>query len=204
MKRFDLFRFIARLRNPALKALFDIPTHLTDREKLVLFKLSRTISNDLDSPVSVVEVGSYLGASSAFLAAGLTRETSRIFCIDTWNNDAMSDGRQDTMAAFLANTKRFSSRITPVRGWSTDTLVFETISSQVRQVDLLFIDGDHSYEGALADWKTYAPLLSRNAWVVMHDIGWAEGVQRVVAEEIQPRAARQQQLPNLWWGQLGA
>lgn len=203
MKRFDPFRFVAEVRNPALKGLFDIQTHLTDREKLVLFKLSKSISRELDRPVSIVEVGGYLGTSSAFLAAGLTRSTSKIFCIDTWNNDAMSEGPRDTMASFLNNTQRFSSLIEPVRGWSTDPLVFESISRLAKQIDLLFIDGDHSYERALADWKTYAPLLSGNAWVVMHDIGWAEGVQRVVTEEISPLVMHQERLPNLWWGQLG-
>lgn len=71
------------------------------------------------------------------------------------------------------------------------------------KIDLLFIDGDHSIEGVLADWKAYSPLLSEHAIVVMHDIGWAEGVQCVLTAEIKPRVIREQSLPNLWWGWVG-
>ena len=115
----------------------------------------------------------------------------------------MTEGNRDTMAEFLHNTREFSKYIEPIRGWSTDPKVVGLVAHLAGKIDLLFIDGDHGFEGALADWKTYNPLLSKNAIVAMHDIGWAEGVQRVVAEEIRPRAARESRLTNLWWGWMG-
>lgn len=39
-----------------------------------------------------------------------------------------------------------------------------------RQVDLLFIDGDHTYEGVKADWEMYAPLVKDGGLVILHDI----------------------------------
>ena len=39
-----------------------------------------------------------------------------------------------------------------------------------RQVDLLFIDGDHTYEGVKQDWEMYSPLVSPGGIVVFHDI----------------------------------
>jgi predicted O-methyltransferase YrrM len=154
---------------------------------------------------SVVEIGSYFGASAAALSAGLSSGGAggRIICIDTWNNDAMSEGNQDTLTRFLSNTKEYSSYINPIRGWSTDESVVNQVKQQAGRIDLLFIDGDHSYDGALADWKTYKPFLSEQAIIVMHDISWAEGVQRVVAEEIRPYVTREEHLPNLWWGWMG-
>ena len=113
----------------------------------------------------------------------------------------MSEGRQDTLARFHRNTKAFERWLVPVRGRSTD--VVADIERQANKVSLLFVDGDHSYEGCLADWHSYKPLLSDNALVIFHDVGWAEGVQRVVAEEVKPQVVREGGLPNMWWGWIG-
>lgn len=39
-----------------------------------------------------------------------------------------------------------------------------------RPIDLLFIDGDHSYEGCLADFAMYRDLVSPDGLIVFHDI----------------------------------
>jgi predicted O-methyltransferase YrrM len=202
MKSPSVHRLLATIRRPSLRRLFAVPTHLTDRERFLLFTLARECSGRARRSVNMVEIGSYLGASASFLAAGMRNRNDRVFCIDTWANDAMSEGSRDTFSKFLANTSRHSERIVPIRGWSYDAEVIEEVRRQALPVDLLFIDGDHSYEGALADWRNYAPMLAPGAFVVMHDIGWAEGVQRVVGDEIRPRVQRESRLPNLWWGQL--
>ena len=41
---------------------------------------------------------------------------------------------------------------------------------QGRQIDFLFIDGDHSYEGVAADFEMYAPLVAANGLIGFHDI----------------------------------
>lgn len=200
MKSPSPYRWAACLRQPRLWPLFDIPTHLTDREKLALYRLARSVAAVPGTRCNAVEIGSYLGASSAFLAAGLG-SAGRVHCIDTWRNDAMTDGERDTMAGFLANTAPYRDRIAPLRGWSHDPAIVRR-AAEAGAIDLLFIDGDHSFDAVLADWTLYAPLLSPGAAVAMHDIGWAEGVQRVVDERIRPRMRTERRLPNLWWGRL--
>jgi predicted O-methyltransferase YrrM len=39
-----------------------------------------------------------------------------------------------------------------------------------RQVDFLFIDGDHTYEGVKRDWEMYSPLVRRGGLVAFHDV----------------------------------
>ena len=64
-----------------------------------------------------------------------------------------------------------------------------------KPIDLLFIDGDHSYEGAMADYDAYRPLVRDGGWIAFHDIvpqarnvdgsainGFAVDVDRVWAE----------------------
>jgi predicted O-methyltransferase YrrM len=39
-----------------------------------------------------------------------------------------------------------------------------------RQIDLLFIDGDHSYEGVRSDFEDYSPLVRAGGLIAFHDI----------------------------------
>lgn len=38
-----------------------------------------------------------------------------------------------------------------------------------KQIDVLFIDADHSYEGCLDDWNNFSPFVKKGGWVVFHD-----------------------------------
>ena len=36
-------------------------------------------------------------------------------------------------------------------------------------VELIFIDGDHSYEGLVQDWRAWSPLVGEGGAVCLHD-----------------------------------
>ena len=40
------------------------------------------------------------------------------------------------------------------------------------KIDLIFIDGDHTYEGVKRDWELFLPHLSEFGVVVFHDTLW--------------------------------
>ena len=193
-RRWTAARYDYFLWRNGLREADKIVTHLTDEEKRELFNLVRK-----NRPLIVAEIGSYLGASATFLAAAISKfvPESRLYCIDTWQNDAMDEEHRDTYDNFVQNTSEFARTIRPIRGRSIDAATrFND------RIDLLFIDGDHSYNAVKEDWTHWSPLLSSGACVVMHDVGWAAGVQRVVTEEIQPLAAIERWMPNLYWAIL--
>jgi len=39
-----------------------------------------------------------------------------------------------------------------------------------RKIDLLFVDGDHSYKGVKKDWELYSPLVRDGGLIAFHDI----------------------------------
>lgn len=182
------------LRHPQLHRAFRITTHLSLEERVTLYHLAT-------SAQTIAEIGSYLGASACcFGAAHRRRSSGTIICIDTWANDAMTEGKRDTWLEFTSNTEPYSQFIVPVRGLSTD--VISRIREQWPRLDLLFIDGDHSYEAVKADWDAYKALLQPNGVVAFHDYGWADGVRRVVHEDVLPITKNHRQLRNMWWATI--
>lgn len=168
-------------------------THMTFDEKKALFNLSKETENVF------VEIGSYLGASSCFIAEGLLKTgKAKLYCIDTWRNDAMSEGKRDTYDEFLKNTEKYKDIIIPVRETSENAV--SVLQKQIKSIDMLFIDADHNYEGCKRDWDLYSPFLRIGSLVIFHDYGWAEGVKRVVNEDVRPLISKEDSLPNMWWG----
>lgn len=78
----------------------DIKTHLTLEEKYLLH--TSILHNSI-----CVEIGSYLGASSCYIAA--SKNCQKLYCIDTWANEGMSEGLRDTFDEFIDNTKKISA-----------------------------------------------------------------------------------------------
>lgn len=177
---------------PALKQTFQVTSHLSPEERCRLYLLAK-------SREYVLEIGSYIGASACCFGAALHEAGSgKVICIDTWNNDAMTEGHRDTWQEFQNNTASFKEHIVPVRGFSI--AVVDKVAVFTKSLDLLFIDGDHSYEGVKADWNAYKHFLQSGSIVVFHDSGWAEGVKQVIEEDVVPIVSGSDFLPNMWWG----
>ncbi|MEX0675481.1 MAG: class I SAM-dependent methyltransferase [Pirellulales bacterium] len=148
---------------PLLEPLFMIETHMSFEERIKLFSLAASL------PINFVacEVGSYLGASTCFLAAAASLKHGHVHAVDTWKNDAMPhEPVEDTWDRFAQNTDRFRLWITPHRG------VAREVKDRVPCVDMLFIDGDHSYDGTLSDLTDFVPKLNTGGIVAMHDFDY--------------------------------
>ena len=81
-----------------------------------------------------------------------------------------------------------------MRMWST-----EAVDKIKDEIDMIFIDGDHSYSGVKTDVDLYFPKLKKGGIICMHDYGWAEGVKKVVHEDLIPNVSEYGNLPNMFW-----
>jgi predicted O-methyltransferase YrrM len=168
----------ASLRRIGADHALDIPSWTQEDELHALHDLAASCGPG----ASVLEIGSYLGASTCVLAAGLGRNGGHLFCVDTWQNETMPEGERDTFATFERNCSPFRDMITPLR-MRSDQLSADDLEIPL---DLVFIDGDHQYAAIAGDWRLVQPWVARNGIVAFHDVGAADhpGVGRVVGEAI--------------------
>lgn len=189
--RYDFFKQNVFFSVNNLKKERQIFTHLTDQEKILLYSF---VGKHKALDIVAVEIGSYFGASSCIIAAAL-KNKGTLYCIDTWENQTMPEGLLDTYEEFVKNTKKYEAVIVPLRGWSFDMAAkFKSIN---KKIDFLFIDGDHSYDGCKSDWDLYHKFLGSGSIIAFHDTGWAEGVQRVIRENVLCVASKVAELPNM-------
>ena len=154
---------LPRWMTPYAQQLFAIPTHMSVNERLAL------VQAGLEQPqgFSALEIGSYLGASTAFLGFAALQRAGYVHAVDPWTNDAMgAEGGRDTWAEFHRNTESFRHYIVTHRGVSAD------VHSREGAIpcELLFIDGDHSYEAVVTDLRCWLPSLKPGGVLAMHDI----------------------------------
>lgn len=153
-----------------------IHTYTPRNELRALFRLARAC------PMNsvVIEVGAYLGASTVYIAAGLSRRGGQIFCVDTWENETMPDGQRDTFKEFERNTEVVRHMIVPLRKRSTDV----TKSDIPARAQLIFIDADHAYDSVRRDFEHYSVFLAEQGVMVFHDCNSHVGVTRVIGEAL--------------------
>jgi predicted O-methyltransferase YrrM len=120
---------------------------------------------------NIVEIGTFEGGSAMFTAAGLNRRGAGLLsCVDPhlggppWLGMAPS---QRTLQKFRdhANTCGVSNRI---QEWIGDSMAVAAIWPAV-PIDAVFIDGDHSYLGALKDFECWAPKVRPGGWIMFDD-----------------------------------
>jgi hypothetical protein len=119
----------------------------------------------------VVEIGVYEGASALTLLGALDR-AAELHLIDPFgaHPDALPGGwgaSEWATRRVLARAQRVG-RETPRVCWHVARSA-EVAAGWSKQVDLVFIDGDHSAAACELDWLSWHPFVSLGGHVVFHD-----------------------------------
>jgi predicted O-methyltransferase YrrM len=122
-------------------------------------------------PEVCVEIGSALGKSASYIGLGLKENGhGMLYAIDphkptNWNDvDAV-----DSLKEFERNISAAGVReyVSVIRSYSD-----AAARDWKLPIDLIFIDGDHSYEGVKRDWELFLPHIRPSGIVIFHDTMW--------------------------------
>jgi predicted O-methyltransferase YrrM len=128
----------------------------------------------------IVEIGSWHGRSTLWLAAGSAAGLgARVAAIDPHSGTALRESGVSTEGVLRDNLARagLGERVEVVVGASQDV-----VAGWSRPVSLLWIDGDHEYEAVRRDLELWEPHLLPDATVALHDTFVCAGPERVVRE----------------------
>ena len=122
-------------------------------------------------PEVCVEIGSALGKSASYIGMAL-KENGRgmLYAIDpheptNWNDvDAIDSLKEFNRNIAAAGVREYVSLIrsysdAAARNWKLP-------------IDIIFIDGDHSYDGVKRDWELFLPHVKPSGVVIFHDTMW--------------------------------
>ncbi len=124
-------------------------------------------------PVLVVEIGCFIGFSTLHFAQAIREQGfGKMISIDPfdWDVDA-GKGMENREVVALRYWQKADilDTLHYVKGYSTD--VYDSIKQKINnQIDLLYIDGDHSIKGVFSDFNTYYNDVRVGGYIILHDI----------------------------------
>lgn len=147
------------------------------------------LAGRVPAELAIVEVGAFRGASTTALALGAKAgHGARVWSIDPWDLPGNAPGRRGqyvdpaTRAAYEAQLRRHR-----VRSWVTTIQAFSNDAAadwSGPAIGLLFIDGDHTYDGVRTDIDAWTRHLAPGAVLAFDDYDTPKnpGVRQAVDE----------------------
>jgi predicted O-methyltransferase YrrM len=120
-------------------------------------------------PRTVVEIGTAQGGVF-WLLCRLAAPDAQLISIDLPPEQRFSGGQKKSIA--LQRMRQSRQTVHALHGDSHSPETLRRLRSTVndREIDLLFIDGDHTYDGVRSDYAMYSPLVRRGGLIALHDI----------------------------------
>jgi predicted O-methyltransferase YrrM len=119
-------------------------------------------------PKKVLEIGTFQGGTLCILTR-LSAPSATIISIDL--PGGQFGGGQSKVRSMLYHTFRKSFQsMHLIRGDSHSEEVAARVKQITQSLDVLFIDGDHNYDGVKLDFLLYSPLVRPGGIIAFHDI----------------------------------
>ncbi len=146
---------------------------------------------------TIVEIGSYGGLSTSYLAKGCREKGGRVFGIDPFDSDLKRQARLTDHAVSLENKPSREQVLARLKasGLERSVELIQAFSQDAardwsRSIHFLWIDGNH--DQAYEDYVDWSPFLAPGARVALHDAHPVYGLADVA------EAARRIFTPDRW------
>jgi predicted O-methyltransferase YrrM len=125
----------------------------------ILYDLCSSFSKD---NINYLEIGTYCGASASLMASH--EKVRNVFSIDI--------GNPINKEIPISNVKKFKNEncnYLYIEGDSREKSIVTYVKNNLPKIDILFIDGDHSYNAVIEDFNNYKDVVSKNGFIVFDD-----------------------------------
>lgn len=121
------------------------------------------------TPKKILEIGTDRGGTF-WLWCQLATNDATIVSIDKPDGQFGNPHKPDSM--YLKGYKKADQNLHFIKRDSHSKKTEDILTKKLNggQLDILFIDGDHTYEGVKDDYQRYQKYLSANGLIVFHDI----------------------------------
>ncbi len=123
-----------------------------------------------EKPKVIVELGTHMGLSALAMGLGLRDlgQGGRLFAIDCWEGDNQAGYYGDSVyQTFLNRVKLLGldSNVTALKMYFD-----EAVDKVETPIDILHIDGLHTWEAVNHDFETFGPLVKPGGIIMFHDV----------------------------------
>lgn len=129
------------------------------------------------NPKVIVEIGTANGGT-LFMSTRLAQDDALIVSIDLPGGD-FGGGYPEWKVPIYKSFRRSDQKVELIRGNSHSEETFSTLKEVLNgcEIDYLFIDGDHTYQGAKLDFEKYSTFVRKGGKIGFHDIVVHKGSQ---------------------------
>jgi len=133
----------------------------------IIFDIAETFG---DAKINYVEIGAYAGGSSCLM---IQRLNTTVISLDL--GEPMPKAIVFENVINYKNNNNYykyiqgNSQIIETKNQVIEALSNSRVLGYSNKIDLLFIDGDHSYDGVIADFNMYSDLVSVGGYIVFDD-----------------------------------
>jgi len=125
----------------------------------ILYDVAQTYPQDQN--ITYVEIGCYAGGSACLM---LQRPNTRVISIDLG-----SPIPEAVVHANVQKLNKFNNLYNYLKGSSQTYEMVDRLKELTNEIDILFIDGDHSYQAVINDFMLYEGLVKPEGFIIFDD-----------------------------------
>jgi predicted O-methyltransferase YrrM len=143
-------------------------------EGMAVQYFNQTLREFVGQPVTMLQIGAYTGDASEWLLNHvLTNPESRLVDVDTWKgSDEIAHKNFDWSDVESFYTKRFESQLAEGKLIKIKSTSAEYFANHDTMYDFIYVDGDHTGIGVLADGMDAYDCLKVGGILAFDDYGW--------------------------------
>ncbi len=116
-------------------------------------------------PYSILELGTHLGLSSAYMALN---STARVTSLEGCPNTAEIASQNHS----ILNQENISVQVGSFHE------LLPNVLSTIENVDMAYVDGNHSYDGTIWNYEQILPKTSEDSVLIFDDINWSPDMKK--------------------------